>query len=334
MRRKRNHFKRAVCLVSACLSKCLSWISKQTYHTNRSTMEETHNVFNTFAAAGLESDGEESQLIVDLPCEDNKKRKAEGDVNGDQTQNVSDQKRKRHTVAYKRGIWNNETYFPSLHKYSDVKNIFSWAQASYLKSTYPMTYILHFDETFDMEYLKQFRKELVDCSSFDIVNVTFDQEGNILNDRKSSSKSKIPIYFVEYPHVINYTHIANLKLAGFYNKIHIAILLNINNYSRYCQFGLKFPAHTNILHNGSQLTHTLQFLKDTEKMEPKEDCPKNSDIVYGLKALDKTSHKLNKKFDRLIKAIQKGDILHRKGKEAPDGISKQSGTILEKNPTV
>lgn len=253
----------------------------------------------------LSNEYDENKLVMDLPPESTRKRKMEHSTNG--LENPSHPKKQKLTVAYKRGIWRNEIHFPALHKYRDIRSLFLLAQTTYLKSQFPIIYILHFEELLDVKDLEELKREMKDCGSFDIININFDEHGNVINSRNTNSKARIPIYFVEYPDIITDIHIMNLKLAGFYNRIHVCILLNVNNYSNYCQFGLHLPSHTHILHNGIELKQSDLFLQKNDTDSIKRISSGLKDTVPDLlEQQAKQIDQLHEKFDNLLKLIEDG----------------------------
>ena len=213
-----------------------------------------------------DSDSFKDRLIIDNFYIPHKKRKqqAQSLLNDNNcNKETSKKNKKRHSVYHKRNMWNNALYWPCMHKYNDIKNIFSQTQETYIKNKFPTIYIIHFDEHSDDNFLEELCREITQCGSFHTINKQLDRNNFLIDAMKCSSsvqRQKIPIHFVYHSGIINDICIANLKLASYEAKTFVTFVISRTNVNKYCQFKTGIPTNTQIFHNGFEINDISCFL--------------------------------------------------------------------------
>ena len=236
----------------------LSFFSSKGKMLDSQSLQTTDNSINKLEInmQELNDSSMDGQLVID------EQKKCQKRISSDQDRNFDkiNQKKKRYSVAYKRNLWNNPTYFPNIHKYKDIMEIFLTTQNEFLKYKFPNIYVLHFDLDFDTTFISDLIKEIQECGSFKCFNMQLDEDGYLKNDIVGitfSYKERIPLHFIDYEGVIDDICITNLKLLSFYTKVFNIIIINRNdlNLKQFCKFRKDIPSDTFLIYNGIKITN-------------------------------------------------------------------------------
>jgi hypothetical protein len=271
------------------------------------------NISDTENSLFIDASQEENPTFINRPQ----------DINIMSSSKSSAKKRKRHTVEYTRNQWNNDSYFPLMHKYEDIKNIFIYAQKTFRKSYSPMVYVLHFNKNHDVNFIKELQYEINECGSFDPIVIHLDDYGFTKNHGQTGSikRQKIPLFITNFSGIINDTCIANLKVAGFTEKIHVIILININESNNFCQFRSKIPFDVHILCNGFKIdppetmfvmekyNYNEIIVKHEQPTEKGERILTIDDKLYEMKStIDRIEHTQKEQFTEVMDYMKQNKI--------------------------